>query len=59
MGLNQYRVDVNAKDWVSVLRHHSGAKMVKNINDITILVYISSFKPLIDIITVLFIFKRK
>ena len=42
MGLNEYGIDVNAKDWVSALRYHLGGKVTQNINGIPILVPVST-----------------
>ena len=42
MGLNEYGVDINAKDWVSALRYHLGGKVTQNVNGIPILVPVST-----------------
>ena len=43
MGLNNYGIDINAKDWVSALRYYLIGKTVSNNNGIPILVPISTF----------------
>ena len=42
MGLNEYGVDINAKDWVQALRYHLGGKVTQNVNGIPILVPVST-----------------
>ena len=43
MGLNNYGIDINAKDWVSALRYYLIGKTVSNNNGIPILVPVSTF----------------
>ena len=42
MGLNEYGIDINAKDWVQALRYHLGGKVTQNLNGIPILVPVST-----------------
>jgi len=42
MGLNEYGVDINAKNWVQALRYHLGGKVTQNVNGIPILVPVST-----------------
>ena len=42
MGLNEYGIDINAKDWVQALRYHLGGKVTQNANGIPILVPVST-----------------
>ena len=42
MGLNEYGIDINAKDWVQALRYHLGGKVIQNSNGIPILVPVST-----------------
>ena len=42
MGLNEYGIDINAKDWVQALRYHLGGKVTQNVNGIPILVPVST-----------------
>ena len=43
MGLNNYGIDINAKDWVLALRYYLIGKTVSNNNGIPILVPVSTF----------------
>ncbi len=41
-GLNEYGIDINGQDWVTVLRGHLGAKMIKQSGGVPILIAVTS-----------------